>query len=231
MENELMVVEQEERSVDVVKAQVYKVQALMRELMHEGEHYGVIPGTGKKPTLYKAGAEKLCFTFKLAPEFEVIPAALEASHREYSVKCRLRSMGNQQIVGEGVGSCSTMESKYRYRKDRNGNRIENADIADVYNTVLKMAKKRAFVDATITATAASDIFTQDVEDMADDEPRNVTPAPSPLAQQCTNAAASLGLSNGDKDAMFKKHKGDLKAVLGELKQMIASEAEPEKEIY
>ena len=43
-------------------------------------------------------------------------------------------------------------------------RIENEDIADVYNTVLKMAKKRALVDATLTATAASDIFTQDVED-------------------------------------------------------------------
>jgi hypothetical protein len=45
-------------------------------------------------------------------------------------------------------------------------RSENPDIADLYNTVLKMAKKRAFVDATITATAASDFFTQDVEDFA-----------------------------------------------------------------
>ena len=34
-----------------------------------------------------------------------------------------------------------------------------------HNTVMKMAKKRAHVDAILTATAASDIFTQDTEDM------------------------------------------------------------------
>ena len=44
-------------------------------------------------------------------------------------------------------------------------RIENEDIADVWNTVKKMAKKRAHVDVTLTVTAASDIFTQDIEDM------------------------------------------------------------------
>jgi hypothetical protein len=46
-----------------------------------------------------------------------------------------------------------------------GEKMENPDIADQYNTVLKMAKKRAHVDAILTATGASDIFTQDVEDM------------------------------------------------------------------
>jgi hypothetical protein len=46
-------------------------------------------------------------------------------------------------------------------------KIENPDIADTYNTVLKMAKKRAYVDATITAAAASDMFTQDMEDFVD----------------------------------------------------------------
>ena len=46
-------------------------------------------------------------------------------------------------------------------------RVPNPDIADVYNTVAKMAHKRALVMAAIQATAASDIFTQDVEDMLD----------------------------------------------------------------
>ena len=36
-----------------------------------------------------------------------------------------------------------------------------------HNTCEKMAKKRAHVDAILTATAASDIFTQDVEDMTE----------------------------------------------------------------
>ena len=39
--------------------------------------------------------------------------------------------------------------------------------ADRMNTVLKMAKKRAQIDATLTATAASAIFTQDLEDIPD----------------------------------------------------------------
>lgn len=36
--------------------------------------------------------------------------------------------------------------------------VENPDPADYYNTVLKMAKKRALSDAIITTTACSDIF-------------------------------------------------------------------------
>lgn len=44
---------------------------------------------------------------------------------------------------------------------------ENTNPADTFNTVLKIAKKRAFVDATITATASSDFFTQDIEDSPD----------------------------------------------------------------
>lgn len=43
-------------------------------------------------------------------------------------------------------------------------RVPNPDIADTYNTVLKMADKRALVAAVLNGTAASDVFTQDVED-------------------------------------------------------------------
>ncbi len=41
---------------------------------------------------------------------------------------------------------------------------QNDNPADEYNTVLKMAKKRAHIDAMLTATAASDIFTQDLDE-------------------------------------------------------------------
>lgn len=50
-------------------------------------------------------------------------------------------------------------------ENQNMGRVEHDNPADYYNTCLKMAKKRALVDAILTATAASDIFTQDVEDM------------------------------------------------------------------
>ena len=192
----------------IVVEQVKLVQAVMSGVMRKDEHYGVIPGT-KKNCLFKSGAEKLCMTFQLKAEFDVDERKLENGHREYVVTCHL-SNRNGDRVATGVGSCSTLESKYRYRgnelvatgeivpkaywdmkrsnpekasemigkgrttkKDddgtwriyERGEKQENPDIADVWNTVLKMAKKRAHVDATITATAASDIFTQDVEDL------------------------------------------------------------------
>ncbi len=193
-----------------VMGQVKMIQHLMKEGMTEGEHWGIIPGCGTKPTLLKPGAEKLCLMFRLAPKFDVQDKDLGNGHREITVKCTLIHINTGKFWGEGVGSCSTMESKYRYRSgagESTGVQVpkaywdkkkvdfkgaqeliggsgystkkidgvwfivekiekqENPDIADTYNTVLKIAKKRALVDASITATAASDIFTQDIEEM------------------------------------------------------------------
>ncbi len=46
-------------------------------------------------------------------------------------------------------------------------RVENDDVATIANTLLKMAKKRALVDAALGLARCSDMFTQDVEDFAD----------------------------------------------------------------
>jgi len=51
-------------------------------------------------------------------------------------------------------------------------RIPNPEVADVVNTIQKMAQKRALVAATLIATSASEFFTQDVED-ADPLGRNI----------------------------------------------------------
>jgi len=48
-------------------------------------------------------------------------------------------------------------------------RVPNPDLADCYNTVVKMAAKRAQVAATLIVTCASRIFTQDQEDFVSDE--------------------------------------------------------------
>jgi hypothetical protein len=42
--------------------------------------------------------------------------------------------------------------------------IENPDLPDLWNTVVKMAEKRARVDAVLAVTGASALFTQDAED-------------------------------------------------------------------
>ncbi|SDW93781.1 hypothetical protein [Lysobacter enzymogenes] len=168
-----------------VRAQVNLVQDVMREVMIEGTHYGKIPGTNGK-SLWKAGAEKLMATFRLAgdPEVESLGSDGEVHYR---VKVRL-STASGQFVGAGIGECSSQEDKYAWRASvnekefnatpENRRRIKytrdgekkqvRTNPADVSNTILKMAKKRAQVDAVITCTAASDIFTQDIEDLPEE---------------------------------------------------------------
>lgn len=103
-----------------IQEQVNTIQFVMRQVMKKDVHYGVIPGTGDKakPALLKPGAEKICLTFRLVARFHVEHTDLAEGHREYSVRCTLYAGGREQ--GEGIGVCSTMESKYRYRWDATG---------------------------------------------------------------------------------------------------------------
>lgn len=198
-----------ERSVEEVIAQVTKIQTLMEKVMKQDEHYGVIPGT-QKPTLLKAGAEKLCFLFRLDPQYETTETHDEP-HLNITSRCTLWHIGSGLRMGSGMGSCSTKETKYAFRhaarkcpscgkeaiikgkeeygggwlcfKKKDGcgakfkegdaaietqevGQVANENLADVYNTVLKMSNKRALVAAVLNVTAASDIFTQDLEDYA-----------------------------------------------------------------
>src|SRR5579859_2534593 len=63
-------------------------------------------------------------------------------------------------------------------------RVPNEDLAEYYNTVLKMASKRALIAAVLNVTAASDIFTQDLEDFAPEPVKEMpTEQPKPVAQK------------------------------------------------
>lgn len=194
MGEELAVRNQAEQQAALeVRAQVNQIQYLMHNVLKQGEHYGTIPGTGKnaKPTLFQSGAEKIAFMFHLVPKCEVTRESLPGGHREYEVKCTLVSRDTGQEMGCGIGLCSTMESKYRYRWTGYGDnrrRVENADIADTYNTVMKMAKKRALVDAVKSTTAASDIFSQDIEDL----PKWMVEQAAQEAQEPGQPAVSAG---------------------------------------
>lgn len=58
-------------------------------------------------------------------------------------------------------------------------------VYDLQNTIRKMANKRAKVAAVLTAVAASDLFTQDLEDLTEAQahyspPKESAPPPSPL---------------------------------------------------
>jgi hypothetical protein len=53
--------------------------------------------------------------------------------------------------------------------DQKSGRVENDDIFSQVNTLLKMAKKRALVDAALSAGRLSDIFTQDLDELPRDQ--------------------------------------------------------------
>jgi len=203
-----------ELSINEIKAQIQKIQEVMRQVMQNGEHFGVIPGTNK-PTLLKAGAEKLCLTFRLDPQYDSTERC-DGDHLTVKSKCSLFHIVTGRRIGSGEGSCSTKESKYAYRRTPTG-KITNDNLADQWNTVLKMANKRALVAAVLNATAASDIFTQeDLEGMADSgqrfsqEPRQESkPKPAPPGAQPKRAeinhvahlgAAIMDFVNNDKVA-------------------------------
>lgn len=204
------------------------IQYLVDNVMVEGIDFGWIPGTRPKetakageyqakPTLFKSGAERACAFFGYAPRFspqEVIEQWTADKYGEalfyYRYECLLTK--DSVLVGSGIGSATTWESKYRYRaserlcpqcgkpnirkskpkpgkepgfycwektggcgatftaddEDITGQetgKVPNPDIADVVNTVQKMAQKRAYVAATLTATGLSGRFTQDLEDL------------------------------------------------------------------
>lgn len=172
-----------------VRAQVNLIQDVMRSVMFDGTHYGTIPGT-KSVSLYKAGAEKLMATFRLAADPDVEDLS-QAGEVHYRVRVRVLSSSGS-MLGAGLGECSSQEEKYAWRRpvcpeefestpenlrrvkfSRYQGRVEKqqqirTNPADVRNTILKMAKKRALVDAILTVTAASDIFTQDIEDLPEE---------------------------------------------------------------
>lgn len=149
-------------SANEIVQQVKLIQDVMASVMKKDEHYGVIPGT-RKPTLYKPGAEKLCLLFRLCPEFQTTET-YDGRHLTVKSRCVLIHVPSGKAMGSGEAICSTKEKKYRYRKD-GGKVVENGELEDCYNTIIKMANKRALVAATLVATAASDIFTQDMEDL------------------------------------------------------------------
>jgi hypothetical protein len=164
------------------------VQEVMKSVMKQNVHYGTIPGAGDKPTLLKSGAEVLCMTFRIADRYEVSDLSVAGSIR-YRVTCIGEHQTTGEVLGSGLGECSSDEEKYRWRKavckeefeatEPHMRRVKfgrkqgghytveqvRTEPADLANTVLKMACKRAKIAMVLNVTAASDMFSQDLEDL------------------------------------------------------------------
>lgn len=164
---------------------IAQMQAVVQKTLKNGQDYGEIPGTNK-PTLLKPGGEKICMLFGLNPEYEFLQTTedYEKEFFSYNIKCTLYRNG--QAVAQGVGSCNSKEKKYRFinvdevpenyigyqeeitdKYGRTKFKINNTDICTLVNTILKMAKKRAFIDAVLQVASLSEVFTQDIEDIGD----------------------------------------------------------------
>lgn len=169
------------------------VQKFFKQVMVKDLDYGIIPGTDK-PTLYKPGAEKLCELYGFAPIVKAKNDTRDFKTGYYLSEITMQIVHRKTgtIIAEGVGEASSYESKYRYRwvyesdvpkgLDRESivskifknkktgaeyakYRIENTDLIDQWNTILKMAKKRALVDAVLSATRSSSIFSQSEDEL------------------------------------------------------------------
>ena len=194
-----------------VMAGLNAIRGVMKECMVEKQDYGKVPGCGDKPGLFQPGAQKLSMMFQLNPEVrEETITDYPNFHRGYRFIVRVT---NGAKFADGVGECSTLESKYRYRSgnkkcpncgketifkskielegwfcwDKKGGcgarfgksspggkeiesqtagKVEHDNPPDFWNTVRKMAFKRAFVHAIINATNTSELWSQDLEDLA-----------------------------------------------------------------
>lgn len=120
-----------------------------------GVDYGIIPRCNK-PSLLKPGAEKIMNYLGLIARVEVSNRVEDyGSDGFFCYTCKVSLIDyNGVIKGEGLGVCNSKEPKY----------IKNSGFS-VMNTVLKMAKKRALVDAVLNVACLSARFTQDVEDI------------------------------------------------------------------
>ncbi len=207
----------------------YVKQVMVRE-MKEGQDYGKIPGCGDKPGLFQPGAQKLLLAFQLTPHVKKevlreLPHPSIFGHREYEFTICVQSKTGREW--DGVGTCSTFESKYRYRKSsrkcprceketilksknvgegwfcwrkkggcgatfalsdptitgQEEGKADNENPAEFWNTVRKMAFKRAIVHASINATNTSELWSQDLEDLPQAQTARAEYVPEPDEQQ------------------------------------------------
>ena len=206
-------------SISTTMNKIAQMQLVVQKTLKEGHDFGEVPGTSK-PTLLKPGGEKICMLFGLNPEYEFLQSTEDYDKEffSYNIKCTLYRNG--QAVAQGVGSCNSKEKKYRFinvdaipenyigqsetitdKYGRTKYKINNPDICSLVNTILKMAKKRAFIDAVLQVASLSEVFTQDIEDMADF-----------IQQENENSAMTLEQATAIK-LSFGKYKG---LTLGEI---------------
>lgn len=161
MENELTVYEAQQM-IAKAKGTNYLVTSPItgsQATLIRDTDFGVIPKT-KKPSLYKAGAEKVANAYGLLQHY-TIETKIERFDDDplcfYVVRCdlvRVANDGKEYVFTSGLGSANTKERRNGF----NG-------VFDAANSTLKIACKRSLVAAAINIGGLSGLFSQDIEDM------------------------------------------------------------------
>jgi hypothetical protein len=154
------------------------VREVTRAALEPGTDYGIIPGTDK-PSLLKPGAEMLLLAAGLGFSITKIEDEDSRDRRGVTYRCSVRR--GDVVVAECDGYAGYDESRY-FRSAEDSEKIEReyakrdrrppkpekfVEYRAPWNTLVKMAQKRALVGATLNATAASGLFT--VRDEDEDE--------------------------------------------------------------
>jgi hypothetical protein len=174
-------------NTEVMVQRINKMHDLMKRVMKPDNHYGIISGC-RQNSLLQPGSQMLSLVFKIGHE-PTVEDLSTSDEVHYRVTDRVFDQVTGQTITYGAGECSSSEDKYAWRRANSQAEFENTppdrrrikytsynnkdqetmqvhtNPKDVANTVLKMAKKRANVNGTIEALAASEIFTQDIEDL------------------------------------------------------------------
>ena len=185
MENEITIVnstsliEQTTSNALIEKSKAFnEFKEFLKNDLKDGVDFGKIPSV-EKPCLFKAGGEKIQLYLGLTPQYkllhrEFVPnqvrkdkvwndvtkkyQEVETVRNYYCWEWSCELWHGSVKVAEGVGMGNTEEDKYV-------SQYKGAKTPDsLANTVMKISKKRAFMDAIIGVSGVSDIFTQDLED-------------------------------------------------------------------
>lgn len=175
--NSSMLIQGVSASLETMSTAMQEFKDFMKNAMVDGVDYGVLPNT-QKACLFKAGAEKIQMYLGLTPQYKVIgrecvpnmsslKKAWDDNSHSYKTVETIRNYYSWEFscelyhgtvkVAEGVGMANTEEEKYvsQYKQSKTSDGMAN--------TVMKIAKKRAFVDAILSVSGFSDMFTQDME--------------------------------------------------------------------
>lgn len=208
------------QSPEALAVQAAEIRELQAAVLREGTDFGVIPGTNK-PSLYKSGAEWLLRWANFGHRLDPVEVERDDLGRKFGVtyRCTVFALGQPDVV---VATCdgyagydedrfyksqAELEAQERANAERYQRRVNPTKFATEYrapwNSVLKMAEKRALVGATLQATATSGLFTQDMEDhqadgVAAEDRWFVERGWAGKAEHDAERAALLALLKGDK---------------------------------